>query len=62
MGANILSHGFNKAITSKVNIKPNKDSNKNTSFFDRLVEKIEVKALTNDQIIASRMNAYESIL
>jgi hypothetical protein len=62
MGANILNLGFNSADKKDVGVKSNTNFDNNKTFLDKFFEKVEIKALTKEEIQSLRMNAYEPIM
>ena len=62
MGANILNLEFSSADKNVVSVKSSINSDNDKTFLDRFFEKVEIKALTKEEIQSIRMNAYEPIM
>ena len=62
MGANILNLEFSSADKKEVSVKSSIKSDNDKILIDRFFEKVEIKALTKEEIQSYRMNAYEPIM
>jgi hypothetical protein len=62
MGANILNLEFSSANKNEVSVKSSIKPDNDKTFLDRFFEKVEIKALTKEEIQSYRMNAYEPIM